>query len=95
MRNITAPATAPGWGATSGVLVYTFPDGTLTVRETGMGKLSGTPSNGYLSSIQEVLSGTGRFSNASGFLYNNAIDVKSVFYSSISGNLCFDDHGHD
>jgi hypothetical protein len=82
------PDTAPGWGVTSGVLVYTTPDGTLTVRETGVGKLTGHPSNGYLTSIEEVLSGTGRFAGATGFFYNNATDVNSVFYSNISGQLC-------
>jgi hypothetical protein len=89
------PATAPGWGVTSGLLVYTTKDGTLTVRETGVGKLTGHPSNGYLTSIEEVISGTGRFAGATGFLYNNATDVNSVFYSNISGQLCFagDDGG--
>jgi hypothetical protein len=52
------------------------------------------PSNGYLTSIEEVLSGTGRFAGATGFLYNNATDVNSVFYSNISGQLCLaKDHG--
>ena len=91
------PATAPGWGVTTGLLVYTTKDGTLTVRETGVGKLTGHPSNGYLTSIEEVVSGTGRFAGATGFLYNNATDVNSVFYSNISGQLCFagDDDGDD
>lgn len=89
------PATAPGWGVTSGLLIYTTKDGTLTVRETGVGKLTGHPSNGYLTSIEEVISGTGRFAGATGFLYNNATDMNSVFYSNISGQLCFagDDGG--
>jgi len=91
------PATAPGWGVTTGLLTYTTPDGTLTVRETGVGKLSGHPSNGYLTSIEEVVSGTGRFAGATGFLYNNATDVNSVFYSNISGKLCLstDDESDD
>jgi len=93
----SSPATAPGWGVTSGLLVYTTKDGTLSVRETGSGKLTGHPSNGYLTSIEEVISGTGRFTGATGFLYNNATDVNSVFYSKISGQLCFagEDGGDD
>jgi len=92
----SAPATAPGWGVTTGLLVYTTSDGTLTVRETGVGKLTGHPSNGYLTSIEEVVSGTGRFAGATGFLYNNATDVNSVFYSNISGQLCLStDDGDD
>jgi len=90
------PATAPGWGVITGLLVYTTADGTLTVRETGVGKLTGYPSNGYLTSIEEVVSGTGRFAGATSFLYNNATDVNSVFYTSISGQLCLStDDGND
>jgi hypothetical protein len=85
---VGSPATAPGFGVTSGLLVYTTHHGTLTVRETGVSKLTGQPSNGFLSSIQEIVSGTGRFAGASGTLYNNALDVNSVFYSHISGKLC-------
>jgi hypothetical protein len=77
------PASAPGWNSTSGLLVYTTSEGTLTIRETGLGKLSGSPSNGYITSIQEIVSGTGRFSGATGLLYNNATDVNSKFYSHI------------
>src|ERR1700741_2659515 len=39
----SGPASAPGWNATSGLLVYATPEGTLTVRETVLGKLSGMP----------------------------------------------------
>jgi len=84
----SAPDTAPGFNVTSGLLVYTTDEGTLTVRETGVGKLSGKPSNGVLTSVQEIVSGTGRFVGATGTLYNNAIDVNSVFRSEISGTLC-------
>jgi hypothetical protein len=92
----SGPASAPGWSSTSGLLVYTTPEGTLTVRETGLGKLSGAPSNGHLTSIQEILSGTGRFSGATGLLYNNATDVNSTFFSHISGQLCLAREGdHD
>jgi hypothetical protein len=81
-------SSAPGFNATSGILVYTTRDGTLTVRETGIGKFSGQPSNGYGSGIEEVMSGTGRFAGASGVLYVRQKDVNSKFYSRISGELC-------
>ena len=87
----SGPSSAPGWNSTSGLLVYTTPEGTLTVRETGLGKLAGKPSNGYLTSIQEIVGGTGRFSGATGLLYNNATDVNSTFYSHITGQLCLAD----
>jgi len=84
----TAPVSAPGFNVTSGLLVYTTEQGTLTVRETGVGKLTGNPSNGVLTSIQEIVSGTGKFEGATGVLYNTATDVNGVFYSDITGTLC-------
>jgi hypothetical protein len=84
----TAPVTAPGFNVTTGLLTYTTPEGTLTVRETGMGKLVGNPSNGVLTSLQEIVSGTGKFAGATGTLYNAAVDINGVFYSDITGTLC-------
>ena len=84
----TAPLTAPGFNVTTGLLTYTTPEGTLTVRETGMGKLTGNPSNGVLTSLQEIVSGTGKFAGATGTLYNAAVDINGVFYSDITGTLC-------
>jgi hypothetical protein len=82
------PATAPGFNSTSGILVYTTHEGTLTVRETGIAKFTGHPSNGYGAAIEEVISGTGRFEGATGTLHVRQKDVNSVFYSSITGQLC-------
>jgi len=84
----TPPTTGPGFNVTPGLLTYTTPDGTLTVRETGMGKLTGSPSNGVLTSLQEIVSGTGRYEGATGTLYNAAVDINGVFYSDITGTLC-------
>jgi hypothetical protein len=84
----TPPETALGFNVSSGLLTYTTDEGTLTVRETGVGHLTGSPSNGVLTSIQEIVSGTGRFEGATGTLYNTAVDINSVFYSDITGELC-------
>ncbi len=85
---VAPPANAPGFNMTTGVLVYTVPSGTLTVRETGVGHLVGAPSNGPLTSIEEVVSGTGRYDGATGTLWNNAVDTDSQFTSHIHGQLC-------
>ena len=89
----TAPVTAPGFNVTTGLLTYTTEGGKLTVRETGMGKLVGSPSNGVLTSLQEIVSGTGRYAGATGTLYNAAVDINSVFYSEITGTLCLASRG--
>jgi len=88
------PTTAQGYSATSGVLVYTTDEGTLTVRETGIAKFTGHPSNGYGAALEEVISGTGRFAGATGTLHVRQRDINSRFYSKISGELCLaEDHG--
>jgi hypothetical protein len=84
----SGPATAPGYSATSGILVYTTREGTLTVRETGIAKFMGHPSNGYGAALEEVVSGTGRFTGATGTLHVRQQDINSRFYSKISGKLC-------
>jgi hypothetical protein len=84
----TGPATGPGYSPTSGILVYTTPEGTLTVRETGIGKFSGNPSNGYGVGIEDVISGTGRFLGATGSLQVRQRDDNNIFYSKITGKLC-------
>ena len=99
----SGPATATGFSANSGVLVYTTHEGTLTVRETGITKFTGHPSNGYGSGIEEVLRGTGRFEGATGVFHISQKDVNGRFYTDVSGNLCLaedrqrgnDAHGSD
>jgi hypothetical protein len=92
----TGPAMAPGYSPTSGILVYTTPEGTLTVRETGIGKFSGNPSNGYGAAIEEVISGTGRYLGATGSLQVRQRDINNIFYSKITGKLCLvEDKDHE
>jgi hypothetical protein len=85
---VLPPATAPGFLMTTGLLVYTVPSGTLTVRETGVGNFAGDPSNGTGTSIEQVISGTGRYAGATGTFYNNATEVNGQFTSLIHGQLC-------
>ncbi len=91
----TGPATGPGYSPTSGLLVYTTSEGTMTVRETGIGKFSGNPSNGYGAAIEDVISGTGRYLGATGSLHVRQRDENNIFYSKITGKLCLpEDKGH-
>jgi hypothetical protein len=90
----TDPTTAAGFSANSGVLVYTTHEGTLTVRETGITKFAGNPSNGYGSGIEEVLRGTGRFEGATGVFHISQKDVNGRFYTDVSGSLCLAEDRH-
>jgi hypothetical protein len=84
---VRGPATQPGSIATSGVLTYTFDNGTLTVRESGLSGLSES-GQGYFTAFQTVLSGTGDYAGATGHLWVAGRNVESHFESDISGVIC-------
>jgi hypothetical protein len=66
----TAPPESPGKSIYTGTFVVTTAHGELTLRETGISyPRNGNPDRGRLSSMAEVLSGTGRYANASGILF--------------------------
>lgn len=84
---VRGPATAPGSLATSGLLTYTFDDGTLVVRESGMsGFVQGDEK--YFSAFQQVESGTGRYAGASGHFYVLGQALPDHFEAEIEGELC-------
>lgn len=84
---VRGPATAPGTLATSGLLTYTFGDGTLVVRESGMsGFVQGEDK--YFSAFQQVESGTGRFAGASGHFYVLGQAFSDHFEAQIEGEVC-------
>lgn len=84
---VRGPATAPGTLATSGLLTYTFGNGTLTVRESG---LSGLVQDGdaYFTAFQQVQSGTGRYTGATGYFYVLGQALPDHFEAEIQGELC-------
>lgn len=83
---VRGPASAPGFLATSGILVYTTSHGTLTVRETGVSQSS----SGLISAVQQVVSGTGRFAGATGHLYVASETIDGQFVADVTGELCLD-----
>jgi hypothetical protein len=85
---VRGPATAPAYIAVSGILTYTTPRGTLTVRETGISSLNLAAHTGAGAAVQDVLSGTGRFEGATGHLYLAQRTGDGVFISDVSGGLC-------
>jgi len=82
------PSAGAGFGTSSGILVYTTPFGTLTVRETGTGNMKADASSGIGAEFEQVLSGTGRFEGASGVLYLASSAGDGQFVAEISGELC-------
>jgi hypothetical protein len=84
---VRGPATAPGSLATTGLLTYTLRHGTLVVRESGLSGLSVGTEN-YFTAFQQVLSGTGRYEGATGFLYVLGQALPDHFDVEIQGELC-------
>lgn len=85
---VFGPASAPGYLAASGILVYTTPDGTMTVRETGVSNAAATADSGTTASVEDIISGTGRFNGATGHLFVNGNAANGQFVSQVSGDLC-------
>lgn len=84
---VRGPATAPGTLATSGLLTYTFDDGTLVVRESGLsGFVQGD--DRFFSAFQQVDSGTGRYAGATGHFYVLGQALPDHFEAEIEGELC-------
>lgn len=81
---VRGPATAPGSLATSGILVYTTDQGTLTVRESGLSGFSG----GFFTAFQEVLEGTDDYLGATGHLWVLGRNLGTHFEADIEGELC-------
>jgi hypothetical protein len=84
-----APATAPGLGESTGILVYTTPHGTLTVRETGVGNMGSQALGGVGASLEQVQSGTGRFTGATGTLYLASTAANGQYTALVTGQLCY------
>lgn len=84
---VRGPATAPGTLATSGILTYTFDGGTLTTRESGLSGLSES-GQGYFTSFQTVLEGTGDYAGATGHLWVAGRRVDAHFESDLTGMIC-------
>lgn len=85
---VRGPATAPGSIATSGILVYTTDRGTLTARESGLSGLLESPEEGFFTSFQQVLEGTGDYAGATGHLWVLGHRIEDVFVSEVTGEIC-------
>lgn len=84
---VRGPATAPTTLATSGLLTYTLPHGTLVVRESGLSGLAVGGDN-YFTAFQQVLSGSGRYAGATGYFYVLGQALPDHFEAEIQGELC-------
>lgn len=84
---VRGPAAAPGTLATTGLLTYTFANGGLVVRESGLSGLK-VGSDGYFTAFQQVQSGSGRYEGATGYLYVLGQALPDHFEAEIQGEIC-------
>lgn len=84
---VRGPAVLPGSVATSGILVYTTDNGTLTVRESGLSGLSESGQS-YFTAFQQVLEGTGEYEGATGHLWVLGQAFPDRFEAGIRGEIC-------
>ena len=85
---VHGPANAPTYIMATGILVYTTRSGTMTVRETGVSNAAPTADSGTTASVEDIISGTGRFKHASGHLFINGNAANGQFVSQVSGQIC-------
>ncbi len=94
----SGPTTAPDSPATmsySGILTITTPEGTLSVRDTGIFNTATpglTPTAGFFASFDLILpeGNTGRFAGATGTFVTAGKTVNGEFVSEVEGVICFE-----
>jgi hypothetical protein len=87
----TTPPESPGTSSFTGIFTITTPHGSLTLRETGISyPRRGNPEGGLVATIDEVLSGTGRYAHTTGILFFHGRNGRGLPSDvEVSGTLCF------
>jgi hypothetical protein len=83
------PSTSPGWVSYSGPFEYTTRRGTLVTRETGVvNTTSGNLQSGAVTAMQLVVSGTGIYEGATGYLFVSGFNVGGHVVTRVTGTIC-------
>ena len=84
------PSGAPTFRSYVGNFEYTTATGTLTMREMGLSEpsLNTTPSGGVVNAFQRVVSGTGEFEGASGYLFVSGFNRAGHILTTVHGTIC-------
>lgn len=83
----TSPATSPGFIIYSGPFEYRTATGNLHLRETGTTGATG-PTTGAITAYQQIVSGTGAFEGATGYLFVSGLRASGVIATRVSGEIC-------
>lgn len=93
--SVAFPPGAPNFRAYAGSFEYITPTGTLFMREAGMVEPF-TPSNplsGIVNAYQRVVSGTGEFEGATGYLFVSGANRNQRVVTRVYGEICKPAHG--
>jgi hypothetical protein len=84
------PSTAPTFRSYVGTFEYTTATGTLTMREMGMTEppTISPDSSGVVNAYQQIVSGTGEFAGATGFLFVSGFNRNQRVVTTVHGTIC-------
>ena len=83
------PSTSPGWISYSGPFEYTSERGTLLMRETGVvNQTTGNLQSGAITAMQVVVSGTGIYAGATGYLFVSGFNRGGHVETEVFGQIC-------
>jgi hypothetical protein len=84
------PSTAPTFRSYVGSFEYTTASGTLTMREMGLTEpfTASNPESGVVNAFQRIVSGTGEFEGATGYLFVSGFNRNQRVVTTVHGELC-------
>ena len=84
------PTGAPTFRSYVGNFEYTTATGTLVMREMGLSEPSAntTPDGGVVNAFQRVVTGTGEFEGATGFLFVSGFNRSGHILTTVHGTIC-------
>jgi len=84
------PDTAPTFRSYTGNFEYYLRDGTLLMKERGMTEppLISPDSSGVVNAYQTIVSGTGEFEGATGYLFVSGFNRNQRIVTTVTGEIC-------
>lgn len=83
------PASAPTFRSYTGSFEYTTQHGTLTMAEMGMtDPPTSNPESGVVNAFQRIVSGTGDFAGATGYLFVSGFNRNQRIETIVNGVIC-------
>ena len=84
------PPAAPTFRSYVGTFEYTTSTGTLTMREMGLTEPpnASNPESGVVNAFQRIVSGTGEFAGATGYLFVSGFNRNQRVVTTVLGEIC-------